>query len=616
MSFISNFKNDQSQSTLYKSLSLTLNSNVKYLSSCILKLDIENFEKKSSIIVITDNNVILINDEFESIELLFEFSFIEYLIEESSNLNGLMFKLKNVYYKNIYHDAVYVSIPDRNTLISFIKCYYSTYFNFHNNIIKEIKIHSSQVITLKNNKCKVFTKKKIENFPPEKYKKIEISDYIFFYRENIIEVYEEEKSNENEINGNKNEDEEKNMNNEQDNQENEDENEENEENIDSYVNKYPLYFKFSKIISYSKESIQDKDDQENDNIDEVPVEKYDIYFNAQIYYSIINSISVNEISQQISPLSKLDVSLYDKIKLIINSKFEDAEYYFTTDSRYKKRFNINRDSSTWEGSRIELLVIKPIRCKLIFTLLRRKYIPPFFEFIDDILIWMKIDIPKELSINEFIDYCYNNDYYFDKEYEMILDSISSRYVQSYINIKNILISKWDSLDLTLDGYYFFKNNLNVFGEEVYLYGLQFVQFVIKHALNTKLYKIITNNETRNNYILNNISTHENEKIFKNIKEDSNYLKISSLMFSDNIDSNELLRKITYLKNIEYNIDNRVCKLIESKEKFRNKEDPTKNPLDSSFYEIFLKYEMLLNDILNKEGLIENKIICKFIILFS
>lgn len=46
MSFISNFKNDQSQSTLYKSLSLTLNSNVKYLSSCILKLDIENFEKK------------------------------------------------------------------------------------------------------------------------------------------------------------------------------------------------------------------------------------------------------------------------------------------------------------------------------------------------------------------------------------------------------------------------------------------------------------------------------------------------------------------------------------------------------------------------------------------
>lgn len=75
---------------------------------------------------------------------------------------------------------------------------------------------------------------------------------------------------------------------------------------------------------------------------------------------------------------------------------------------------------------------------------------------------------------------------------MILDSFHITIQTQYVNLKNVLLSKIDSLAVDSETLWFLRSKLDIFGEEVFLLGMEFVYYCFELLSQTKIIKIFEN----------------------------------------------------------------------------------------------------------------------------
>lgn len=124
---------DNATSILYRALGATLNTQVKYLTSCAVKIKSVSIR---SLLAVTTKLFLLLDLELNSVTHSFQLDWLISINEDSDNSYGLCINLN----QSCSMPSIYVCFPDRNKFISIIACYYAAFQAYENGIIKSLEI--------------------------------------------------------------------------------------------------------------------------------------------------------------------------------------------------------------------------------------------------------------------------------------------------------------------------------------------------------------------------------------------------------------------------------------------------------------------------------------------
>ncbi len=180
---------------------------------------------------------------------------------------------------------------------------------------------------------------------------------------------------------------------------------------------------------------------------------------------------------------------------------------------------------------------------------------------------------------------HSEDYDIDKNIELLIDSIHFTKNQEYENLKNVLLSKIDSLALDQDTLFFFRSKLDIFGEEVFLYGIQFVYLLCYQLLNNNgLIKSVYNGGLNKEKEITNpsrLATCNHQQ-----------LRVNNLI----VYNNELRNKLLFFKKlVETILVDKYYKYCDKNDKFADEKADFENVNKQTFQDILKKFDSLFKD---------------------
>ena len=189
-----------------------------------------------------------------------------------------------------------------------------------------------------------------------------------------------------------------------------------------------------------------------------------------------------------------DVFSYDNLEQNKNSKdlmsyaytyaieyiknIQSSQRFWILSSKiHNKKYNFNEDICMWEGWRIEARTSEPEYLNIVFIILRRKFLPPFYDSYQCFHFILIENYSREnFNVNP-------------KAYEVIELASNSICYSSKMNEKEyslFLKAKQESLLLDEETLLFFQNSLNIITPEIYELGFKFVYSLLVYIeLNTK-----------------------------------------------------------------------------------------------------------------------------------
>lgn len=148
---------------------------------------------------------------------------------------------------------------------------------------------------------------------------------------------------------------------------------------------------------------------------------------------------------------------------------------------FNKKYNLNEDNCMWEGWRLEVRVSDPNYINYVFIVLRRKFLPPFYDSFQNFHFILSEGYERETPV-------LNN-----KSYEIIelaANTINYSNKTSDNNDYNLFLNlKMESLISDEETILFFQNSLNIIPKEIYELGFKFILSLLvylENSINDKL----------------------------------------------------------------------------------------------------------------------------------
>lgn len=377
MSQVMKFDNDQSESNLCKALGAVLNTQIKLITNCSIRAkdNKSNLNTKTTIkeviIVVGSEKIYLFNTNFKIIQFEFSYSDIEYVLKEVINEDGLMINLKNVVFNNNPEvPYIYITLNDRESFINLLKCYYSTFYEFHYGEIRELVVKVKDFIEFEYNKIRVDMKKSLCHFPPKNYGCGEKNNYKFFIENNFIPL---NKKREDEVFSSSI--------NEAASEENNSKKGSNFKDNDELINAEEEIILNDKInesinIKHSNNNGVNNNSEDNMSIDygysqefnsekqDIILDAFEVVFNKNeefsncfknytnfdnevfklllksfclVYYDIEENIPISKLNEYNHPFNRIDITALNKAVNIVEKKLGASSYYVTNSSYYIKR---------------------------------------------------------------------------------------------------------------------------------------------------------------------------------------------------------------------------------------------------------------------------------------
>ena len=156
------FENDQSESNLCRAFGAVLNTQIKLITNCTVKFDVKDKDNSiiESILVLGKDKIYFYNLIFTKIELEVNFKLIEQVIDEDNKTCLLIVFNEKLKFNKIVIKSIYLSLSSKKTFINYLKCYYSSYYNFSYGLLKDLKVTKEKDIEFKHNKKQLNTKKR------------------------------------------------------------------------------------------------------------------------------------------------------------------------------------------------------------------------------------------------------------------------------------------------------------------------------------------------------------------------------------------------------------------------------------------------------------------------
>lgn len=234
-----------------------------------------------------------------------------------------------------------------------------------------------------------------------------------------------------------------------------------------------------------------------------------------------------------------------------------SKYWIIKNKIYYKKLNLNEDMCLWEGWKIELRASEPSYINMIFIVLRRKYLPPYYDSYQNFIF----------NISEF--YLRENFTMSNKCLEIIELAANSIFYSGRMNEKEydlFLKAKLDGLLIDEDTIKFYQNRLNIATPEVYEAGYHILKELLSLFENTKERQKISNTK----YILENKIKALNTFL---------YVPINTEPFEFKGSSSRLIQIVTYLM-LKYNYD-KILDIIKNNNCKNSKNKDNNNSLNNS-----------------------------------
>lgn len=166
-----------------------------------------------------------------------------------------------------------------------------------------------------------------------------------------------------------------------------------------------------------------------------------------------------------------DISFYAYhtfINYIVNT-LKINKYWVTKNQVYIKKYNFNEDISIWEGWRLEARTSDPYYKNIICIILRRKFLPPFYNTYQTFHFILKEEVSREFfNVNpkcyEIIELAADSIFFSNK----MIDKEYMLFIQGNI----------DALMLDEESMLFMQNNLSIITSEIFDLGYEFLYSVL------------------------------------------------------------------------------------------------------------------------------------------
>jgi hypothetical protein len=184
-----------------------------------------------------------------------------------------------------------------------------------------------------------------------------------------------------------------------------------------------------------------------------------------------------EISEKI-PLGKFELNqddrdmshyAYNIFLFQIRNILKFSKFWITKNKIYNKKYNLNEDSSQWEGWTIEARTCDPFYTNLIFLFFRRKYIPPGMDTFQNITI-----ILQEKCSSEFYEInpeAYNLIY-------LIGNSLHTINITTHYEYSGMIRAKIDALLVDEESLIYYQNEMGLIGVEIYKLAYEFIYILL------------------------------------------------------------------------------------------------------------------------------------------
>lgn len=414
---------------LIKSLGKSIKTEIKHVSTCKIKFfntnqkeikyNFKNASYKNEFFSLAKESIYILNDSLDEVIEVISYKEIEGLeldpkyndwfymyITTESHINPYKNKEKR---RNLR--KISIRVKSREYLVKNILCYYSIFFMWKENVIKDLKIIRSQVELTEKEK-KQLKKTKNKGLSRE-FRQVSNKNYDFFVKFSIISMYNNS------------------------------------------------YFLILLPESNEEESFQ----KEQFFSEAIP----DIY-KCELVVDIENITSLSVFEED---RNARDISYYSYnyvINYMKNTK-KISRYWITENRIFFKKYNINLDISQWEAWRIEVKSAEPWYKDFIFIIMRRKFIPPFFDSFQNFHFILSRSYERQGLSVEINSQCE----------EIIELAANSIFFSGNMTEKDYLLmlnSKIDSLLFDEETVLFFMNTLNIQPPEVFEIGYSFVYIVL------------------------------------------------------------------------------------------------------------------------------------------
>ena len=183
------FNQHNQNDSFLSSLSLSLSSNIKYISNCSIRFisKYNPYPYKSVIIAVSDSKVFIINNSLSKIEFSFSFEQIEKVKMETKKKNSIVIYLNNFYQNNKKIPFIYCLFQGRNKFIAQFKSVYSSYYAVHYFTYKELDVfYTKEIVISKGQQLNDNNYLPLMHCPPEMFKLIQYNSYYFFAPPNFV----------------------------------------------------------------------------------------------------------------------------------------------------------------------------------------------------------------------------------------------------------------------------------------------------------------------------------------------------------------------------------------------------------------------------------------------
>lgn len=222
---------------------------------------------------------------------------------------------------------------------------------------------------------------------------------------------------------------------------------------------------------------------------------------------------------------------YEQFRISYYEKIKKNKIIILSDKKFLKKYNLSNDLSEWEGRRIKCFDCED-EIFINFVFMRKIYIPPVCVNYQDFIITCEQDLGcfKNQFNDDYktrqINYILKENFTFEKDFEMFLNSLHNLDDTRVSNFSDILECLYDTLSLDYNSLNYFTNTIDVIGKEIYLLGLKFVYFILKEirAIKTDMeLELQKERESKNLYHLktqNNLTIYE-DNIANSSEKDTN-----------------------------------------------------------------------------------------------
>lgn len=175
-------------SPLSEPLSLALSTPIKYISNCFIRLNSNKYSYpyRSVLIALSSSKIYIINNLLTKINFVFSFDEIQKMTLETKKSKSVVFFFNQPKSKKKQIPYIYLVFQERETFVSYIKSYYSSYYAVNYYIYKEVEIYYTKEIKFKKNfKDDESSQIPLMHCPPEMFKLIRYKNFYFFASPNF-----------------------------------------------------------------------------------------------------------------------------------------------------------------------------------------------------------------------------------------------------------------------------------------------------------------------------------------------------------------------------------------------------------------------------------------------